>query len=130
MGKGPGKGHAAGMQGVKGALEIKQGEYETAIASLGSAKSEADVIFNRGLALLLNKDYQNAITAFGDVTEKDGDYAMADYCSAIASARLGNDSDMISSLKKAVDKDPELKDMAINDLEFNKYAGAVSTALK
>lgn len=130
LSKGPSKDHAAGMNGVRGALEIKRGEYDAAISSLGSAKSEVDVIFNRGLALLLNKDFQNAITAFGDATEKDSDYAMAYYCSAIASARLRNDSDMISSLKKAVDKDPKLKDMALNDLEFNKYAGAVSTALK
>ncbi|MEQ6121028.1 tetratricopeptide repeat protein [Reichenbachiella sp. MALMAid0571] len=130
LGKSPSKDHAAGMNGVKGALEIKRGEYDAALSSLGSAKSEADVIFDRGLALLLNKDFQNAITAFGDVTEKDSDYALAYYCSAIASARLKNDSDMISSLKKAVDKDPKLKDMALNDLEFNKYAGAVSTALK
>ena len=115
---------------VKGALEIKRGEYDAALSSLGSAKSETDVIFDRGLALLLNKDFQNAITAFGDVTEKDSDYALAYYCSAIASARLNNDSNMISSLKKAVDKDPKLKEMALNDLEFNKYAGAVSTALK
>ncbi|MFY0652550.1 MAG: tetratricopeptide repeat protein [Cyclobacteriaceae bacterium] len=130
LSKGPGKDHAAGMSGVKGALEIKRAEYDAAISSLGSGKSEADVIFDKGLALLLNKDYQNAITAFGDATEKDSDYALAYYCSAIASARLRNDSDMISSLKKAVDKDPKMKDMALNDLEFNKYAGAVSTALK
>ena len=130
LSKSPSKDHAAGMNGVKGALEIKRGEYDAALSSLGSAKSEADVIFDRGLALLLNKDFQNAITAFGDVTEKDSDYALAYYCSAIASARLNNDSNMISSLKKAVDKDPKLKEMALNDLEFNKYAGAISTALK
>jgi len=130
LSKNPSKDHAAGMNGVKGALEIKRGEYDAALSSLGSAKSEVDVIFDRGLALLLNKDFQNAITAFGDVTEKDSDYALAYYCSAIASARLKNDSNMISSLKKAVDKDPKLKEMALNDLEFNKYAGAVSTALK
>lgn len=130
LGKGPSSNHAAGMNGVKGALEIKRGEYGAAISSLGSGTSDSDVAFDKGLALLLNKDFQNAITAFGDVTEKDSDYAMAHYCSAIASARLKNDSDMISSLKKAIDKDPKLKDMALNDLEFNNYAGAVSTALK
>ncbi len=130
LSKGPSKDHAAGMNSVRGALEIKRGEYDAALSSLGSSTSEADVIFNRGLALLLNKDFQNAITAFGDVTEKDSDYALAYYCSAIASARLRNDADMISSLKKAVDKDPKLKEKALNDLEFNKYAGAVSAALK
>lgn len=130
LGKGPSSNHAAGMNGVKGALEIKRGEYGAAISSLGSATSDSDVSFDKGLALLLNKDFQNAITAFGDVTEKDSDYAKAHYCSAIASARLKNDSDMISSLKKAIDKDPKLKEMALNDLEFNNYAGAVSTALK
>ena len=131
LAKSPSRDHVAGMNGVKGALQIKRAEYDAAIASLGAGKStDADVLFDKGLALLLNKDFQNAITAFGDVTEKDSNYAMADYCSAIASARLKNDTDMIKSLKKAVEKDPKLKDMALNDLEFDRFAGAVRSALQ
>ncbi|MFT4537407.1 MAG: tetratricopeptide (TPR) repeat protein, partial [Saprospiraceae bacterium] len=74
-------------------------------------------------------DYQNAVAAFGNLTEKDGEYALAYYCSAIASARLRNDKDMLSSLKKAVDANPKMKDMALNDLEFKNFAGVVNTAL-
>ena len=121
--------HAAGISGVKGALEIKKAAYSDAISTMGAGNQSADVSFNKGLALLLNKDYQNAIAAFGNTTEKNSDYALAHYCSAIASARLRNDADMLSSLKKAVDADPKMKEMALNDLEFKNFAGVVSTAL-
>lgn len=121
--------HAAGINGVKGSLEIKKAAYSEAISTMGAGNQSADVSFNRGLALLLNKDYQNAIAAFGNTTEKNSDYALAHYCSAIASARLRNDADMLSSLKKAVETDPKMKEMALNDLEFKNFAGAVSTAL-
>lgn len=121
--------HGAGINGVKAALQIKKGDYPEAIASMSGATESTDVMFNKGLALLLNKDYQNAVAAFGNLTEKDGEYALAYYCSAIASARLRNDKDMLKSLKKAVDADPKMKDMALNDLEFKNFAGVVNTAL-
>ncbi len=121
--------HATGINGVKGAIEIKKAAYSEAISTMGGGSESADVLFNKGLALLLNKDYQNAISAFGNTTEKDGEYALAHYCSAIASARLRNDADMITSLKNAIKIDPKLKETALNDLEFKNFAGAVSTAL-
>lgn len=121
--------HTAGINGVKGALEIKKANYFDAISTMGAGEQSADVSFNKGLALLLNKEYQNAIIAFNNTTEKNSDYALAYYCSAIASARLRNDADILSSLKKAVEADPKLKDMALNDLEFKDFANAVNTAL-
>lgn len=129
LGKNPGA-HGPGLKGVKGALEIKRGTYADAITSLGGAKEGGAVAFDKGLALLLNKDYQNAISAFGDAAEAGSHTALSHYCSAIASARLRNDSDMVSSLKTAVEKDPKLKEMALTDLEFKNFAGAVSTALQ
>ena len=129
MGKNPGN-HKAGFSGVKGALEIKKAMYSDAVSSLTAAKESGSAQFDKGLALLLNKDYQNAISAFGDAVEADSHAALSSYCSAIASARLRNDADMITSLKKAVELDPKLKEMALADLEFKNYAGAVSTALQ
>lgn len=125
----PSSDHRAGMSAVKGSLEIKRGEYDAAFESLKSANESSSVAFNRGLALLLNKDYENAVTGFGNAAEQDAEYAKAYYASAIASARLRNDADMVASLKKAIELDPELKEKALNDLEFSNYASQVAEAL-
>lgn len=129
LAKSPSSDHASGMNAVKGSLEIKNGEYDAAFESLKTAKESSSVAFNRGLALLLNKDYENAVTGFGNATEQDAEFAKAYYASAIASARLRNDADMLASLKTAVEKDPELKEKALNDLEFSNYASQVAEAL-
>ncbi|MEO9967735.1 MAG: OmpA family protein [Reichenbachiella sp.] len=129
LAKSPSADHASGMSAVKGSLEIKRGEYDAAFESLKAAKESKTVAFNRGLALLLNKDYENAVTGFGNAAEQDADFAKAYYASAVASARLRNDADMLSSLKMAIEKDPEMKEKALTDLEFSNYAAQVAEAL-
>ncbi|MEM7549071.1 MAG: hypothetical protein AAF363_05325, partial [Bacteroidota bacterium] len=71
---------------------------------------------------LLNKQYENALTSFDEAIDKDSDMALAHYCSAIASARLGKEAQGLDHLKNAVSADPTLKDKALSDLEFSKYA--------
>ncbi|MEP2026941.1 OmpA family protein, partial [Reichenbachiella sp.] len=127
--KSPAKRHISGMNAVKGSLEIKRGEYDAAFESLKNADESTSVAFNRGLALLLNNDYENAVTGFGNAAEQDAEFAKAYYASAVASARLRNDADMLTSLKTAIEKDPELKEKALNDLEFSNYATQVAEAL-
>ncbi len=130
LGKRPSIDHVSGMSAVKGSLEIRMGQYDAAFESLKSAKESTSVAFNRGLALLLNKDFENAVTGFGNAVEQDVEFAKAYYASAVASARLRNDTDMLASLEKAIEKDPELKEKALNDLEFSNYASQVAEVLK
>lgn len=113
---------AQGVNGVKGAVEIMLADYGSAVRSTSSASDNATNLFNKGLAQILNKDYQNAMTSFQDAIEKDGDMAVAYYGAAIASARLGNNDDVISNLEQAVAKNPELKAKALEDLEFASMA--------
>ncbi|UXP32185.1 hypothetical protein N6H18_17740 [Reichenbachiella agarivorans] len=121
--------NAGGINGVKGTLEIKKGDYESAIATLGSADETPQVAFNKGLALLLNKDLENSITGFDSAIELDAEYAKAYYASAVAAARLGKAEDVLSNLKTAVEKDPSLKEKALADLEFRTFATQVTEAL-
>jgi tetratricopeptide (TPR) repeat protein len=120
---------ASGLNGVKGAIEIKRAEYDAAFESMKTAEESKTVAFNRGLALMLNKDYENAVIGFGNASEKDAEYAKAYYASAVASARLRNAVDMVKSLKMAIEKDPELKEKALVDLEFTNYATQVAEVL-
>ena len=111
-----------GVNGIKGACEIYMAKYDAAVRS-ESAAVETDVnLFNKGLAQLLTKDYANATTSFGESTRKNANYAIAYYGAAIAAARSGNGDSVVSSLSSAVKIDPSLKDKALTDLEFSKFA--------
>lgn len=114
--------NAAGLNGVKAATEIYLAKYNDAVRSASAASDNADNLFNKGLAQVLNKDYQNALTSFKDAISKDSNHAMAHYGAAIASARLGNQSDVVSYLSSAAKADTELKQTALGDLEFAKWS--------
>ncbi len=111
-----------GMNGVKGATEIIMAKYADAVSSESSADENATNAFNKGLAQLLNKDFQNAIGSFDDALGMDSNHAMANYGAAVASARLNNVEGIVKYIKGAVSINPDLKDKALNDLEFQAFA--------
>lgn len=114
--------NAAGLNGVKGAAEIAMARYSDAVSSESAAADNALNLFNKGLAQLLNKDYQNSLTSFNEATSKDSNLAIAYYGAAVASARLNNADGVVSNITSAVRADPSLKEAALTDLEFGKYA--------
>lgn len=121
---------ASNVAGMKGSIQLMQGNYEAANASfVNSAKSEA-VTFDSGLASLLAGDYDAAKSTLSEVANSEKYGAEANYLIAIASARSNKAGDVATSLKAAVAKDPSLKDKAINDLEFVNYTDAVAQAVK
>ncbi|BDD03214.1 hypothetical protein AUTU_06970 [Aureibacter tunicatorum] len=124
--KGLNKDAKSDLQGVKGALEIRLGKYPQAITTLSSATPTADNLFNKGLAQLLNKEYQNANVTFADAIDKDSKLAIAYYAAAVSNARLDRTSDVAANLKKAVAIDPSLKSKALTDLEFSKISTSES----
>jgi hypothetical protein len=124
--------NVAGVNGVKGSAEIVKAQYSAAVSSESAAIDNADNLFNKGLAQVLNKDYQNALTSFKEATAKNSNLAIAHYGAAVASARLNNADGVVSNLTSAVKADPSLKEAALSDLEFTKYASteAFRNALK
>jgi hypothetical protein len=124
--------NASGLNGVKGAAEIYLAKYSDAVQSESRAADNADNLFNKGLAQILAKDYNNALTSFKEATRKNANYAAGYYGAAIASARLNKAEDVVSNLASAVKADPSLKDDALADLEFDKFAttDAFKNALK
>jgi tetratricopeptide (TPR) repeat protein len=113
-----------GLNTVRGALEIKAAKYSEAIQTLARAEESPENSFNKGLAQLLNKDFQNAITSFNEVANGKGSDAIkakAHYAAAIASARLKKDDQVFANIKKAVQAEPRFKEKALADLEFTNY---------
>jgi hypothetical protein len=124
--------NAAGLNGVKGSAAIVIAKYSEAVSAESSAANTADNLYNKGLAQVLNKDYQNALTSFGEATRLNSNHAWAYYGAAIASARMDNADGVISNLTSAVKVDPSLKEGALTDLEFSKWltSEAFRNALK
>ena len=114
--------NAAGTNGVKCAAAIVIANYGEAVKAGSSSSNTANNLYNKGLAQVLNKDYQNALTSFGEASRADSKHAMAFYGAAVASARLGNADGVVSNLTSAVAVDPALKTPALSDLEFSKFA--------
>jgi len=123
---------AQDVNAVRGAVHIMVADYAGAVRATSNANDEAVNLFNKGLAQILNKDYQNAVTSFDEAAAKDNDMALAYYGAAIANARLNKADEVISNLTEAVKADPELKSKALEDLEFRAYASneAFRSALK
>lgn len=113
---------ARGINGIKGACEVYMAKYADAVRSESSALDTDVNLFNKGLAQLLNKDFANASTSFAEAAKKNSSMAVAHYGAAIAAARSGNADGVAASLTSAVKIDPSLKDKALTDLEFSKFA--------
>lgn len=113
---------ARGVNGVKGSSEIYTAKYDAAVRSTTAASASDINLFNKGLAQLLSKDYANAANSFADATSKNPNLAVAWYGAAVAAARSGNADKVVSNLTSAVKADPSLKDKALTDLEFSKFA--------
>lgn len=128
MSLGPNAETTNGLKGVQGAIQIKQADYSAAVSSLSGATETAANLFNKGLAYLLQKDTQNAMSAFEDAIAEQSDYALAHYGAAVASARAGNGSDVVEHLKQAISYDAGLKETAVQDLEFKNFAADAAFA--
>lgn len=114
----------AGVNGVAGSVNIMLASYDRAVRELSSSQETSDNMFNKGLAYVLTKDYQNAITAFDEATELDDGNAKAYYGAAVAYARSNNGAKVAEMLKLAVDNDSSLRERAASDLEFANYSAS------
>ncbi|MFN0049758.1 MAG: hypothetical protein ACKVOU_11605 [Cytophagales bacterium] len=107
-----------GLKGIQGVLDIKAGTYDAAIQNLLSGGSDAQITFDRGLALLLKKDNQSAKSAIDEAISKDANQAVFHYTAAIAAARLADIDGVNTNLKNAFKLDDSMKRKALDDLEF------------
>lgn len=110
----------------KGIIAIQNGDYKTAVSSLGAM----DASFNLALAQLLN---DNAGSTKGTIGKSaDAETADGAYLMAVAAARQDDLAGVVSNLKNAIAKDGAYKAKAMKDREFLKYAenASFSTLVK
>ena len=123
---------SAEINGVKGLIEIRQGKYEQALNTLNNAAPTTQNLHNKGLAQLMLHNHVDAIATFAEVDSRDDDTALDMYLSAVAASRLGDYEQAVEHMKKCLQEDPSLKEMAANDLEFQsvKSSEAFINAMK
>ncbi len=109
------------LNSIKGLLEIKTAKYRDAILSLENSTDNPTNKYNKALASLLNKDYDNAKKAFDEAILADPNNALAYYGAAITAAEQSNIDFLSSRLAKAVKLDSNLKGRAVSDLEFKDF---------
>ena len=118
-----------GINAGKGSMEIKFAKYDNAIESYTAA---GDLVpgsaYNKGLAYLLKRDYNNAksnlesaIIELGNAQGEMPEDALVYYVTAVTSARMKNEDEMAENLSMAIKKDSSLREKALKDLEFMSY---------
>ncbi|MDE0470509.1 MAG: hypothetical protein OXH57_01095 [Ekhidna sp.] len=115
---------AAKTAAMRGALEVRMGEYELAKASFASADESESVNVDKGLAYLLSREYIEADREFAKTETKESYYLQA-----VSAARQSINEQVRENLIKAVDAEPALKEKIINDLEFANFTDEVNTAV-
>ncbi len=111
-------GDCAELGEAMGTLLTNKGQYAQAVQSFGDVKSN-----NSAVANILNKNYSVAKSILDAIQDKD---ATTYYLQAIVAARTSNASGVTENLKKAIGLDSALKQKALGDLEFSKFASALS----
>ena len=101
-----------------GTLLTNKGQYAQAVQSFGDVKSN-----NAAVANILNKNYSAAKSILDAVKDKN---AMTYYLAAIVAARTNNATGVGENLRKAIGMDSSLKNKALNDLEFAKFASTLN----
>jgi tetratricopeptide (TPR) repeat protein len=120
----------AKVMAMKGAVEVRRGEYEKAKTSLNSAMNSDKTNINKGLANIMTNNFSPAESSLKMVGNDSEVKALSFYLMAVSAARQGDAGKVEDNLKKAVNEDPAFKDLALNDLEFSNYADAVNNAVK
>jgi len=110
-----------GMMSIKGALEIKNGQYDAAIQSLTKTTESYESLFDLALAYTLKKDYSNAQMTINSALQKNSEDAWGHYLAAIISARQKDAANVNAHLKMAIAKDSAIAEKAKTDLEFVDY---------
>lgn len=103
----------------KGLIAIKKGDYANAV-SLFNKSGKKD--FNTALAQLLNGDATGAKNTIDNMKPEQMTWDLY-YLRAIAGARMNNAEVATTNLTRAVQLNPEVRQMAKDDVEFIKYFG-------
>jgi tetratricopeptide (TPR) repeat protein len=106
---------------IKGIVEIKRGNYTSALGLLSNGMEEPFSQYNKGLTQVLKKDWSGGYASLEELAATGSNMALVYYVQAVAAARQNKEAEVGAKLKKAVALDASLKSKAVNDLEFLNF---------
>ena len=108
-------------EGLRGAIDIINGDYKLATIRLNRAPENESNLFNKGLAYFLAEDYRNALEAFEESVQYNREYGYGFYGLAMVATITDDKQALFENLKKAVQSSEFLRERAMSDLLFKKY---------
>ncbi|SNR98400.1 Tetratricopeptide repeat-containing protein [Belliella buryatensis] len=110
-------------EGLRGAIDIINGDYKLATIRLNRAPETEANLFNKGLAYFLAEDYKNALEAFEESVQFNREYGYGFYGLAMVATITDDKQALFENLAKAVERSEYLRERAMTDLMFKKYRG-------
>ncbi|MCH6199410.1 tetratricopeptide repeat protein [Aquiflexum sp. LQ15W] len=108
-------------EGLRGALDIINGDYRLATIRFNRTVENESNFFNRGIAYFLSEDYLKAMENFEAAVQADRETGYGFYGLALVAA-INRDRDAVmENLGKAVERSEYLKQRALNDINFQNY---------
>jgi tetratricopeptide (TPR) repeat protein len=98
----------------KAIIDLKKGKYEDALKNFETERCD----YNKALAFILKKDYDNAKKVIACIENKTADDF---YLRAVVGARTNDMELMTTSLTRAVQLNGDLRETAKKDLEFRAF---------
>lgn len=108
-------------EGVRGALDIMNGDYKLATIRLNRAPETSLNFFNKGLAYLLADELGLASIAFEESVQQNRENGYGFYGLAVIAAISGDRQALFENLRKATEKSEFLKERALKDVLFKSY---------
>lgn len=110
-------------EGLRGAIDIINGDYKLATIRLNRAPENESNLFNKGLAYFLAEDYKNSMEAFEESVQYNREYGYGFYGLAMVASITDDKKALFENLSKAVKRSEYLRERSMTDLIFKKYRG-------
>ncbi len=107
-------------EALKGALDILRGDYKLATLRFVYKFSDPKDYFNKGLAYFMIQDFANASIAFEESVEHGRVFGYGFYGLAMIAAASGQKEVALIHLKKAIDANRQLSNLAFQDPLFEE----------
>ena len=108
-------------EGIRGALDIINGDYKLATIRLNRTVENEENLFNRGLAYYLAEDYRLALESFEESVQKGRETGYGFYGLALVASNSENVESLVENLSKAIERSEFLKERALRDINFKPY---------
>ncbi|AFL82721.1 hypothetical protein Belba_0049 [Belliella baltica DSM 15883] len=108
-------------EGLRGAIDIINGDYKLATIRLNRAPENESNLFNKGLAYFLAEDFRNALEAFEESVQYNREYGYGFYGLAMVATITDDKQAVFENLSKAVERSEYLRERSMTDLIFKKF---------